>query len=111
MTLHQIAGTAPDERGETTTQGQLVRRRALVVAGMHRSGTSAFARVFNLLGAELPKTLATPEDFRGNPSGFWEPLEVVHLHDELFREVGRTWHDFSPIPAAWFQSELVRSYE
>src|SRR2546430_5534379 len=111
MTLHPIAGTATDERGETMKHGQVVRRRALVIAGMHRSGTSAFARVFNLLGAELPRTHMTPEDFRGNPSGFWEPLEVVHLHDELLREAGRNWHDFSPLPPSWFRSELVRSYE
>src|SRR4051812_17161745 len=86
-------------------------RRALVVLGMHRSGTSAFARVYNLLGAELPRTLLSPDDFAGNPLGFWEPLEIVRLHDELLDAVGRTWHDFSPLPASWFSSELVRSYE
>ena len=32
-------------------------RTALVVCGMHRSGTSALARVISLLGAELPKGL------------------------------------------------------
>ena len=31
------------------------RRRGLVVAGMHRSGTSAVARVLGLLGAKLPE--------------------------------------------------------
>jgi hypothetical protein len=110
MTIHQIAA-ATDARGEPKPTALAPRRRALVVAGMHRSGTSAFARVFNLLGAELPRTVMSPEDFTGNPTGFWEPLEIVQLHDELLREAGRNWHDFAPIPHSWFQSELVKSYE
>ena len=43
-------------------------RRALLVLGMHRSGTSALARVLSLRGASLPATLMAPN--RGNPSGF-----------------------------------------
>lgn len=31
-------------------------RRALVVLGMHRSGTSAVTRVLSLCGASLPKS-------------------------------------------------------
>jgi hypothetical protein len=33
------------------------RRTCVLVLGMHRSGTSALARVLNLLGCDLPKTL------------------------------------------------------
>ena len=44
-------------------------RRCLLVLGMHRSGTSALTRVLNLLGADLPATLAPPAD--DNETGFW----------------------------------------
>ena len=64
---------------------------AFLVAGMHRSGTSALARVLALLGAELPKTLAgTRED---NPKGFWEPALVASLNDALLSELGSSWDD------------------
>jgi hypothetical protein len=42
---------------------------ALVVVGMHRSGTSAMARLLSLSGAALPSDLmAAGID---NPTGFW----------------------------------------
>jgi len=34
-----------------------VKRSAIVIAGMHRSGTSALTRVVNLLGADLAADL------------------------------------------------------
>ena len=55
-------------------------RRALVVLGMHRSGTSAAARVFSLLGAGLPENLLPPQE-GNNASGFWEPAALVAAHD------------------------------
>jgi hypothetical protein len=36
------------------------RRQALVVAGMHRSGTSAMARLLSLSGATLPERVMDP---------------------------------------------------
>lgn len=85
-------------------------RRALVVTGMHRSGTSAFARVFSLLGARLPDEVLRPEATAGNPLGFWEPARVVELHDELLRLSARTWFDLQPFAPEWFSSDLVQSY-
>ena len=39
---------------------------ALLVLGMHRSGTSAVTRVVNLLGADLPKELMYVMDEKEN---------------------------------------------
>jgi hypothetical protein len=77
---------------------------------MHRSGTSAFARVFSLLGARLPDNLLTPEDTQGNPLGFWEPKRIVELHDQLLTAAARTWFDLEPFPREWFHSDLAQSY-
>ncbi len=62
----------------------LPRRTALLVLGMHRSGTSALTRVLNLLGASLPKNLlgASP----GNETGHWEPDRLIGLHDRMLAE-------------------------
>ncbi|MFY7850700.1 MAG: hypothetical protein ACOVQ6_02790, partial [Brevundimonas sp.] len=46
-------------------------RSALVVAGMHRSGTSAVARLLSLAGGALPGNIIQPGP--DNPTGFWEP--------------------------------------
>ena len=67
-------------------------RRCLLVLGMHRSGTSALTRVLNLLGADLPATLAPPSD--DNETGFWESLRLVDYHDHLLSEAGSVWGDW-----------------
>jgi len=81
-------------------------RRALVVLGMHRSGTSAAARVFSLLGAGLPQNLMPPKE-ADNPSGFWEPAALVAAHDSLLAELDSRWDDLCPLPSGWFESEAA----
>lgn len=66
-------------------------RTALVVAGMHRSGTSALARVLSLAGARLPEHVIDPGP--DNPLGFWEPVEMVDLNDRILASVGSRWDD------------------
>lgn len=72
-------------------------RKALVVLGMHRSGTSALARVLSLRGADLPAHLMSAN--QGNKSGYWEPAPVVALNDEMLDYFGTAWDD----PFAAFQ--------
>ena len=67
------------------------RRTALIVLGMHRSGTSAYARVLNLCGAHLPANLRPPK-LRNNPKGSWEPEEVVALNERVLRHLGGAWN-------------------
>lgn len=64
---------------------------AFLVAGMHRSGTSALAKVLALLGAELPHTLMAPG--ADNPKGFWESAPIAELNDALLAELGSSWDD------------------
>ncbi len=75
---------------------------AVLVLGMHRSGTSALTRVLNLLGAELGDDLmpAGPD----NPSGFWEHNGVVSAHERLLLALGRSWDDPRPMPDGWLES-------
>ena len=73
------------------------RRKAVLVLGMHRSGTSALTRILNLLGVDLGSKLmpASPE----NEAGYWEHAEIVRIHDELLGELGTSWdgnHLLSP---------------
>lgn len=58
---------------------------------MHRSGTSTVTRVLNLLGAALPARLMPAA--KANELGFFEPDEIVRLHDRFLRRLGSSWHD------------------
>lgn len=81
--------------------------RALLVLGMHRSGTSAVARVINLLGAELGNELVPPGP--DNPEGFWEHAEAVRINDDLLHGLGRTWHEMRDMPEGWIDSPHARA--
>jgi glycosyltransferase involved in cell wall biosynthesis len=65
-------------------------KTALIVLGMHRSGTSAMARVLNLCGAALPEKLKPPK-LDVNPKGFWEPEAILDLNVRVMRHLGGDW--------------------
>lgn len=67
-------------------------KTALVVLGMHRSGTSSVAGALALLGASAPQTLMRPAE--DNPRGFWESEVLAALNDRLLAAGGSTWHDW-----------------
>lgn len=77
-------------------------RTALIVLGMHRSGTSALAGVLGHLGAALPQDLMAPSDM--NAKGFFESNRITGLNDRLLAQAGFTWWDPRRFPAAWFDT-------
>lgn len=83
--------------------------RILVVLGMHRSGTSALARVCNLLGADLGKHLLSAQP--DNPTGFWELEKISSIHDEILAAQGSRWDDIREFPANWWQASSVNSFK
>ncbi|HEY7904139.1 MAG TPA: glycosyltransferase [Casimicrobiaceae bacterium] len=66
-------------------------RTALVVLGVHRSGTSALARVLNLCGAFLPERVM-PAKLDVNPKGFWETEAINDLDARLLHHLGGDWN-------------------
>lgn len=84
-------------------------RRAILILGMHRSGTSAITRLLGLRGAALPaQPLAAAPD---NQTGFWEPAEIVEIHDEMLKSAGSSWDDIAGFPKAWFLSDVARGFK
>ncbi len=83
-------------------------RMAILVAGMHRSGTSALTRVLNIAGCDLPETLieARPD----NVSGFWESAPVVDLNQEILASAGSSWDDWRPFPGDWYESPVAEEF-
>ena len=70
-------------------------KRAIFVLGMHRSGTSAMARVLALSGCALPVRLMPANS--ANPSGYWEPQDAADLDDAVLADLDSSWSDvFGP---------------
>jgi hypothetical protein len=85
-------------------------RRALLVLGMHRSGTSALTGLIVRLGVDAPRTLHPPNEW--NPLGYWESEPILDFHDRLLRAAGTSWDAWTPLNASSaavpFTSELTR---
>lgn len=77
-------------------------RDALLVLGMHRSGTSAIALAFGQLGWQLGRD---PLDNQPeiNRDGFGENRAVVELNEAILSRFGRRWYQLSPLPPGWWK--------
>ena len=83
-------------------------RRAFHVLGMHRSGTSAVTSALHKLGAQLPaRILPVMPD---NPEGFFEPREIVAIHDRLLASAGSSWLDCTAFPETWYSSADAEAF-
>lgn len=75
----------------------MTKKTALIVLGMHRSGTSSVAGALALAGAAAPKRLMPAAD--DNPRGFWESSAVADFNDRLLAQQGSNWSDWRAIAA------------
>ncbi len=76
--------------------------RAIIVLGMHRSGTSALAGALASAGFQLPRRLRGSAP--SNPKGHFEPDEIVNIHDRLLAALGTNWYGLEELPASRFAS-------
>src|SRR5947208_15190308 len=75
-------------------------RTCVLVLGMHRSGTSSFTRVLNLLGLALGGPLLPPTD-DNNAMGFWELQELVAINEEILDILEIPWDSYEPLTDGW----------
>lgn len=90
------------------SSGSTAQRRAFVIVGMHRSGTSALTRMLALLGAALPSNLMAAQG--DNPAGFWEPQKVADLNDEILQALDSEWDDVFAFRPKSYLSNFDRFY-
>jgi hypothetical protein len=81
------------------------KRQAILVLGMHRSGTSAIGGVISALGVAGPKTLMDPN--RYNLRGHFESAPLTAAHDELLASAGSRWDDWRQFNPQWIRSEAA----
>ena len=66
-------------------------RSALLVLGMHRSGTSAIAGAVRLCGAWVGEETELTGANVENPHGFWERRDMRQICDRLLHTAGADW--------------------
>ncbi|MEG5057428.1 glycosyltransferase [Microcoleus sp. A2-C5] len=77
-----------------------------IVTGMHRSGTSLTASLFQKVGVDIGKRLVGPAD--GNVKGHFENVDFVEFHKSVLRshgidELGCTFEKTIPVAAEYVE--------
>jgi hypothetical protein len=79
--------------------------RAVLVLGMHRSGTSALTRGLQTLGVHLGNDFLSPKP--DNPTGYWEDRNIYEINEHLLSVLGLKWHGISLIDdVRWHEPEV-----
>ena len=77
---------------------KVVKRKIIVVLGMHRSGTSVITRGLQVLDVSLGNNLMQPiKD--NNDKGFYEDIDINALNVELLKFINSEWFTLTPINA------------
>lgn len=74
------------------------RNRLFIVVGMHRSGTSAFAKSLECLGVNLGQDADSKAE--DNPKGFFEDKDIVAFNTRLLNSLGLSWFDTAAIDSS-----------
>ncbi|MEO7103899.1 MAG: glycosyltransferase [Gemmatimonadaceae bacterium] len=100
----RIMSKSDGRRGEEQSAGS-----AILVLGMHRSGTSAVAGLLHLAGAFVGEGSdllpAHPQD---NPTGYWERDDIVIAHDSALAACGFKWDQIAGLDPAKFDPHVSR---
>jgi hypothetical protein len=81
--------------------------RAIIILGMHRSGTSAFARGMAALGVYLGENFLEAQD--DNPTGYWEDKGIFDLNERVLAAMGLKWTDTALIDDASWKLAAVQA--
>ena len=85
------------------------KKHAILVLGMHRSGTSPLTRVLNLLGAKLPNNVMPPAP-NNNEQGFWESRDLMVINDDILKR-GMLLEKKDRLKALGSLATVKRAYE
>lgn len=77
-------------------------RKALLVLGMHRSGTSLLTGLIANGGFSIGKSVMAPAE--DNPKGFFENQRIVDFNERLLNSFGLGWSSWQTLPDRWFFS-------
>lgn len=79
-------------------------KTAILIIGMHRSGTSSITGSLAIHGAAPPRTLMKPA--QDNPKGFWESEVLSAFNDKILNRAGSSWHDWRDLDLGNIGSDI-----
>lgn len=85
-----------------------IKKTAIVISGMHRSGTSSVAGVVGLLGATLPRSLLPSQ--QDNPRGFFESERILQINERILGAAGTYWYDWRAFDNDWSANPLCDEF-
>lgn len=85
-------------------------KKAILVLGMHRSGTSALAGVIGRLGVSLPSDLLPPIP-GNNELGFFESRALYEAHEKLMNDNSLLWDDPVAFDINYFNESSIREFK
>ena len=83
----------------------------IVVLGMHRSGTSAVARLLNLMGAYFGGENISTGASAENEKGFWERLDVRALNDSMLHNANCDWDRIAELNLRAIPDDYLNAYQ
>jgi len=84
--------------------------RALLVIGMHRSGTSATTGALQRIGIPLgPKLYRGHQDV--NAKGYFEHSDIADTNDEALLAMGSSWDDIDQRSEGWEHGPVLAPYK
>jgi hypothetical protein len=83
--------------------------QAIIVLGMHRSGTSATTGMLRCLGVTLGNKL-----YAGhagiNAKGYFEHSNITNINEEALLAINSVWDDILPKPDYWWKCNELEKY-
>jgi len=90
--------TSPDSSDGVAPRPE---QTAVIVMGMHRSGTSLLSRLLNLVGVDLGRSGDVEYSREDNPRGFWEHALLSRTNDAVLAAFGGSWDEPPRLPSDW----------
>lgn len=71
--------------------------KAIIILGMHRSGTSMMAQLCQCMGAYLGEENELIAAAADNPDGYFENIEISSIDNKLLQFSNREWYSLEPL--------------
>jgi hypothetical protein len=82
-------------------------KKAVIVLGTHRSGTSTASGILYTLGLDLGNAVMGGNDC--NPRGFFENYRIMFYNEDLLCKLHANWHNTVVLPIDWWKSDEIRA--
>ena len=70
-------------------EDELKEQKVIIIAGMHRSGTSLVSSILQAAGVDIGDELIGPAP--GNPRGHFEDADFFQFHEKILRRFGQSF--------------------